>query len=231
MANTMAKQVTAEFIGTFTLVFLGVGAILHGAAGLLGVALAHGLAIVVMVTALGHISGGQFNPAVTAGLVTSGRMKLPAAGAYIVAQIAGALAGALLMNVIFRNITGGQAAIDATHLGTPALADAVSPGIGLLIEIVLTFFLVLVVHGIVDERQTTRTGGLIIGLTVAADILMGGPLTGAAMNPARWFGTAAVNGFWDNAWVYIVGPLAGGIAAGALYGYFLHDRPVAADRK
>ena len=211
------KPLLAELIGTFTLIFAGAGAIIaneatHGGVSLLGIALAHGLAIGVMVSALGVISGGHFNPAVTFGFLVSGRIAAARAAAYLIAQLAGATLGGLALLAAYPN---GPAV--AVHLGTPSLAPGLSGGAGILLEAIGTFFLVTVVFGTAVHPGAPRLGGLAIGLTITMDILAFGPLTGAAMNPARAFGPALVSGAWSDQIVYWIGPLIGGGAAGALF--------------
>lgn len=218
------KPLLAEVIGTFALIFAGAGAIVvdhatRGGVGLLGIALAHGLAIGVMVSALGAVSGGHFNPAVTVGFLAGRRMALAPALAYVVAQLAGAVLAAVALSAGFP-----RDAAAATHLGTPLLASQTGSGAGVLVEALGTFFLVTVVFGTAVHPQAPRLGGLAIGLTITMDILAFGPLTGAAVNPARAFGPALVSGTWADHWVYWVGPLLGGGAAGWLYaGAYLSD--------
>jgi MIP family channel proteins len=212
------KPCAAEFIGTFALIFIGVGSI-HNDPGLLGVALAHGLTIAVMVSATGAISGGHLNPAVTVGLLVGNRIELRKAIAYWAAQLLGAFAaGILLVNVLGDGMQSGVAAVAR---GTPDLGRGVGPIRGMVIEAVLTFFLVFVVYGTAVDPRAPKLGGLAIGLTVALDILFGGPLTGAAMNPARTFGPALASAHWNNHLVYWIGPMAGGALAGLVYGRFL----------
>jgi len=222
MNTTLTKKCVAEFVGTFTLIFIGVGAIYNNP-GLLGVALAHGLAIAVMVSATGGISGGHLNPAVTFGVLVGGRIGLKDSLAYWVAQLAGgAAAGFLLLCLLGDN---SQSATSIVAKGTPNLGEGVSWSKGIVIEAVLTFFLVFVVYGSAVDARAPKIGGLAIGLTVALDILFGGPLTGAAMNPARTFGPALASGHWANHAVYWIGPLLGGGAAGLIYGRFLSKQP------
>jgi len=211
------KPCVAEAIGTFALCFIGAGSICINA-GLVGIALAHGCVLAVMISAMGHISGGHFNPAVTLGALVGDKIKPPMAAYYVVSQLAGAVAAGFLLRMIFPAVTW-----QAVNLGTPGLAPGVSVETGILVEVVLTFFLVLVVYGTgIDDRGTWKAiGGFGIGFTVLCDILMGGPLTGASMNPARTFGPALAAGYWDNHIVYWVGPLAGGALAGLVYGRFL----------
>jgi MIP family channel proteins len=218
MAEARAwKPLLAEVIGTFTLIFAGAGAIIaneatHGGVGLLGIALAHGLAIGVMVSAFGAISGGHFNPAVTVGFLVSGRMPGARAIAYVIAQLVGATLGGLALWAAYP-----QSPAAAVHLGTPSLAPGLSASAAILLEAVGRFFLVTVVFGTAVHPAAPRIGGLAIGLTITMDILAFGALTGAAVNPARAFGPALMSGAWTNQAVYWIGPLIGGALAGALY--------------
>lgn len=207
------RRGVAEFIGTFTLIFVGMGAIaVAGQGGLVGVALAHGLAIAIMISALGHVSGGHFNPAVTLGFVVTRRIEPALAGVYWLAQLAGATAGALAIRAIYP----GEANLDAT---VPALNEAIDAVPGAALEAILTFMLVFVVFATaVDPRGAFKAiAGFGIGLTITMGVLMAGPLTGAAMNPARAFGPQLVQNFWSDGWVYYVGPLLGGAAAALVY--------------
>src|SRR5690606_4265857 len=176
-------------------------------ASLVGVALAHGLIIAVMVAALGAVSGGHFNPAITAGFVATGRMSLATGAGYLISQVAGGVASALLLLPML----GGE----GVAAGTPAVAGPIPAGVALTAELIGTFFLVAVVFGTaVDERAPSSVFPFAIGLTIAADILAIGPLTGGAVNPARAFGPALVSGAWTDHLVYWAGPLIGGAVAG-----------------
>lgn len=208
MQQDWLQRGTAEFVGAFALTFIGAGSIAAGA-DLVGVALAHGLVIAVMVSAVGHISGGHFNPAVTFGFLVTGRMALPLAVVYWIAQMVGAVFAAVLLAWIF----------PGDLMGAPAVADGIGVGEGLVVEAILTFFLVWVIFATVaDPRGTFASiAGLAIGLTITLDVLMGGPLTGAAMNPSRAFGPQLIGGDWADAWIYYLGPLGGGAAAALLY--------------
>lgn len=224
MERPMSQRLIAEFVGTFTLIFIGAGSVIAAqgqasGAGLVSVAIAHGLAIATMVSALGHVSGAHFNPAITVGAWVTQKIATTDAIGYIVAQLAGGAAGAgVLRAAIPQNV-----AIDAAKLGTPLVNPTISNGQAVLIEAVLTFFLVWVVFAtaVDPEGAFGKIAGLAIGFVILMDIMMGGPFTGAAMNPARSFGPAAVGGFWEGWWVYWIGPVAGGIVAASLYDTFI----------
>jgi aquaporin Z len=218
--DTPSRALAAEAIGTFALCFAGILAINAGeAASLTTVAFAHGLALVVMIAALAHHSGAHFNPAVTFGFVVTGRMAPPRGALYVAAQVAGAFLASALIAALFGS--------EPVAGGTPALAPTVDPLRGVAIEAVATFFLVLVVFGTaVDERAPKSVFPVAIGLTVALDIMAIGPLTGAAMNPARALGPALASGAWTDHWVYWAGPLLGGaLAAGLQSAFFLAPAP------
>ncbi len=207
--RTLAPLV-AEVLGTFLFFFVGAGAAAAGG-DLLAVALAHGLVLAVLVSSLGAVSGAHFNPAVTVGVFVFGRIDAVKAASYIVAQLIGAVLAGLTLVALF----------PGSSIGTPALGEGISPATGTAIEAILTAVLLFAVLGTAIDARAPRVGGLAIGLAVGADILMGGTLTGAAMNPARWFGPALASGDLSNAYVWIVGPLAGAIAIAAIYRYLL----------
>ena len=211
----------AEFVGTFALIFVGIGAIRTAGHDVLAVALAHGLTIAAFVSATMHISGGQLNPAVTFGLVCGGHMTVPDAIRYWISQLLGATAAALICLGIFGR--------EVVVTGTPQLGTGISPASGILLEAILTFFLVFVVHGTGIDERGRRVAGLAIGSTVTLDILFGGPLTGAAMNPARVFGPAIAANFWKAHYVYWIGPLIGGAAAGFVYSLCIERNPGSGD--
>ena len=214
------RKLVAEAIGTFFLCFAGIGAILstqppiNSGAGLVGIALAHGLALSIAVATFGGISGGHVNPAVTAGFLVTGRISLPLAGKYIAAQLVGATVAAFLCNSIYP-----VEAVNAAKLGIPLPADWVSVPVLLLTEFILTFLLMTAIFGAaVDERgKAVKIGGLAIGLTIAFDILAAGPITGASMNPARSFGPALVYWHFDKHLWYWIAPIAGAVCAALLY--------------
>lgn len=213
----------AEFVGTFTLIFVGAGSIIATqGTNLTAIGLAHGLAIGVMASAVGHISGGHFNPAVTLGFVVTRRIEARLAATYWFAQLIGAVLAAFMLSWLLP-----QRQVDAVSLGAPAVGNGIGAGSAVVIEGVLTFFLVWVIFATAaDPRGTFASiAGLAIGLTITLDIYIGGPYTGAAMNPARAFGPDLVQNVWSDAWVWWVGPLVGGALAALLYEY-LYLRPV-----
>jgi MIP family channel proteins len=219
------KQLLAEAIGTFFLCFAGIGAILstqapiESGAGLVGIALAHGLALSIAVSIFAGISGSHFNPAVTIGFLSTGRIAAPLAALYIVAQLAGATVAAAACNVIFP-----EAAVASAKLGIPLPGGAwVTTPVLLLTEFILTFLLMTAIFGTaVDERAVSmKLGGFAVGLTVAFDILCGGPVTGASMNPARSFGPALIHRHFDWHWCYWVAPIAGAVVAALLFHHVL----------
>lgn len=230
MGTNIGRAALAEAIGTFALIFIGVLAIAAsdvvgatGAANLASIGLAHGLTIAVMVAALGAISGAHFNPAVTFGFLVTGRMPPVRGLVYIAAQLAGATAAGALIVALYGS---GIVADGTPALGTLAnTTTTISPAVGIVTEAVTTFFLVLVVFGTaVDQRAPKSVFPLAIGLTVALDIMATGPLTGAAMNPARHFGPALASGAWGAWYVYWIGPLIGGALGALVQHYVFMDR-------
>ena len=237
LLSTWIRPLVAEFVGPFALTFLGAGAIMtaytqnFGNGGtLVAVALAHGLAIGLMVAAAGHISGGHYNPAVTFGLWLGGKIGTIKAIAYVIVQLLGAVVAALLLRYIYP-----EAVRNATNLGVPSIIHAgqnpliiVGRSHAFVIEVILTFFLMYVIYGTaVDSRGAHAIAPLAIGLTITMDVLMGGPLTGAAMNPSRSFGPALVQNHWDDAWIYWLAPIIGAGIAAIAYNYILIPRGAA----
>ena len=210
MTEDALRRGIAEFIGAFTLIFIGGGAGIVSGQDIVAVALANGLAIGIMVSNLGHISGGHFNPAITLGFLATRRITLPLAAVYWVSQFAGALVAAAILRGLFAH---------DLFLGSVPHAAAFGAGKGFVVEIILTFFLVWAVFATaVDPRGAFKSiAGLAIGLTITIDVLMGGPLTGAAMNPARAFGPQLVGSHWAHFWVWYIGPFAGAVIAASAY--------------
>ena len=225
---TTLRVLAAEALGTFYLCFAGIAAILctvppvSAGGGLVAIALAHGLALSIAVNNFGGISGAHVNPAVTMGMLVTGRIKPGLAMLYVVAQMLGASIAAMTCREIFP-----AEAVAAANLGIPLPAAWASTGTIFCVEFVLTFLLMTSVFGTaVDERgKTVKIGGFGIGLTVAFDILAGGPITGASMNPARSFGPALMMGHWEWHWLYWVAPIAGAVTAALFYHAFLLISP------
>lgn len=209
------KSLIAEFIGTFALIFIGAGALAIGECGLLEVALAHGLVIIVFIYAYGHISGTHINPAVTLGLLIAGEIEFVAAIGYWIAQFLGGILGAVMLNVLLSN---------PGDLGVTVLQDGVGLTQGLVVEIVLTFFLVNTIFNTAVNGRAGNFAGIAIGITLIFCILMGGPLTRASLNPARTLGPAIVSGNYADIWLYFIGPLVGAILAALLYIGILKDK-------
>src|SRR4029077_14122129 len=185
---------------------------------IVAVALANGLAIGIMVSNLGHISGGHFNPAITLGFVATRRIAPALAAVYWAAQLLGAVAAAFILRYLFTKLAVAVFAAPAPHI-----AD----GNAVLLEAIMTFFLVWAVWATaVDVRGAFKAiAGLAIGLTITMDVFVGGPVTGAAMNPARAFGPELAGNTWTGWWIYWVGPIAGALVAALVYEY-LYLRPV-----
>lgn len=209
------KHLVAEFIGTFALIFIGAGALAITEANLVGVALAHGLVIVTFAYAYGHISGTHINPAVTLGLLIAGEIQIAAAVGYWIVQFLGGILGAVVLNAVLP---------EAGDLGVTILGDGVTSTQGLIVEIVLTFFLVNTIFNTAVSGKAGNFAGLAIGLTLVLSILMGGPLTRASLNPARTLGPAIVSGNYADIWLYFVGPAIGAVLAALLYIGVLKDK-------
>src|SRR5467141_940078 len=223
MSNRIAPKLLAEFIGTFAFVFIGAGtaAIVGegvGLPGIVAIAFAHGLAIMAFAFAYGSVSGGHMNPAVTVGVLAAGAMGVGEAIGYIVSQLIGGVAGALLL----RTVLGGA----GTGLGMPALAHnlalgatslAITPEAGFMIEAVLAFFLVTVALSTAVAGRAGSLAPLAIGMTLTFNIIMGGGLTGAPFNPARGLGPMVATGNFNDAWLYLTAPIVGAIVAALLH--------------
>jgi MIP family channel proteins len=214
------QPLLAEFLGTFFFCFAGIAAILSATpavgsgAGIVGIALAHGLALSVAVNAFGGISGAHFNPAVSLAFFITGRLPLFSLGPYIAVQLLGSTMAALVCRMIFP-----AAAVIQSQLGLPLPAVWATPMVVMIGEFVMAFLLMTAYFGTaVDARgQAVKIGGFGIGLTVTFNILAGGALTGASMNPARSFGPALVMGNFSWHWLYWLAPIAGACAAAVLY--------------
>lgn len=211
------NEMVAEFIGTFALIFVGVGSIavyihMGQPVNLVAVALAHGLVIAAMASATMAISGGQLNPAVSISLMVVGKQSVVRGASLVIAQIFGALSAATLLLLALPGDVQRMLVV-----GTPALASGMTVLGGVIIEAVLTFILVFVIFGTAVDNRVPKLAGLLIGLTVTVAALMGGAFTGAALNPARHLGPAVVAGKLDLLWLYWVGPVLGGILAAVVF--------------
>jgi MIP family channel proteins len=218
---SLLRRSIAEGVGTFALVFIGVGSVAStyypdAKWGLLGIALAHAAVLSVMITATMAISGGHLNPAVSIGLFVARRTNARTTGAYIVAQLVGAVIAAYIVHSLYP-----VSVMRAAVVGVPKIANSVHFGQAIAIEAILTFFLVSAVFGTCVNAEAPKVGGFGVGLVLLFDILVGGPLTGAAMNPARAFGPAVVAGQWTGHIVWWIGPILGGIVAALLWEYVL----------
>ena len=223
--ETIWKAALAEFIGSFGYVFAGAGSVIVAGpygSGLVGVALATGFAVAVMVSVTAPISGGHVNPAVTVGVWAAGKIGSGRALTYVAAQLGGGIFACLLLRFVVP-----LAVWKAANLGTPVLATGIDQGKGILIEALLAFFLVFTFFAtLLDDRGLVpQAAGLMVGSVLAFDILVAGPFTGGAVNPVRSFGPALVSGTWNDWWVYWVGPVAGGVIGAVLYwSAFMRDR-------
>ena len=225
MTPNLLRSAAAELVGAYALVTAGCGAIMvnaqTGALGHLGVALSFGLVVLVMISAVGHISGAHFNPAVTVAFALTRYVPWRNVGAYIVAQLAGAVLGALTLRALFGRVA---------DIGASRPSGSVVQSLGL--EVLLSAMLMIVIISVAtDTRAVGEAAAVAIGATVALGALWGGPISGASMNPARSFGPALVAGAWDDHWVYWIGPLVGASIGALVYQWLRHspeNRPEAA---
>ncbi|MGI0092086.1 MAG: MIP/aquaporin family protein [Nitrososphaerales archaeon] len=221
----LGQKLAAELIGTFIFVFVGAGSavatqylgITDPGSALLIAALANGLGLGIAISATMAIGGGVLNPAVALGLWVGRKLRGREVIPYIIAEVAGAtIAGGILV-ALFPSAVGS-----AVHWGAPTLSNAISVAQGMLLELVMTFFLVLAVYGTVIDARAPKIAGFGVGIIVLADVLVGGPFTGAAMNPARAIGPMIAGLFFPGYWyIYWVGPIIGGILAGLVYHHVL----------
>lgn len=211
------KKLIAEFIGTFTLIFIGAGA---GAitGNIVAVAFAHGLVILALAYSYGDISGLHINPAVTVGLASGGKIGWGEAGGYIVAQLLGGIVGALVLAIVI-GFPEEASQLGNTVLGT-VNGREISAVQGVIIEAVLTFFLVNTIYHSAVSGKAGNMAPVAIGMTLVFSILMGGMATGASLNPARTLGPAIISAGvfpWEQLWIYLIGPIAGGVLASVVH--------------
>lgn len=220
---SLARRATAELLGTFALVYFGAGAVVMdnfpGARyGLIGIALVHALALAIAVSMTMNISGGHINPAVTLGMLATRRIALRDALGYLAAQLGG---GVLAVAALTWTI---PASVGALLLwGTPRLNPGIGMGQAIGIEALLTFFLMSAVMGTAAARTAPKLGGFGIGLTLFFAIMVGGPLTGAALNPARAFGPALLSGTWTAHAAWWIGPIVGAVIAAFVWRWLVPD--------
>lgn len=219
VGHRVVRATVAEFLGTALLVFVGTSAAVAGPVlgppifDLMAVILAFGLVLVALVAAFGHVSGCHLNPAVTLGLAVTGRFPWPAAAGYVVAQLAGGVAGARATWLGY----GGRA-YDPGRLGATVLTEGVPPWRGFLVALLVTFLLVLVVVSVAtNDRAESAVAPIAVGFALAAAIFVAGPLTGGAVNPARAFGPDLLSGNVEALWIYLLAPTLGGVLAAVLY--------------
>jgi MIP family channel proteins len=224
----MGRQAyVAEFIGTFALVFFGSVSVTiflpvlgasSPASSFLGIALTHGIILMVMVYAIGAISGCHINPAITITSVALRRMEVDDGIAYLIAQVLGATVAGLVHKLMLPY----NGALVNFGLPAPSAAIFNDPATAMVVELIITFFLMFSVYAVLyTDRVPAGASGLLIGMTLAADILIAGPLTGGAANPARWLGPAVASGSYATAWVYWLGPIIGALLAGFVNQYLL----------
>jgi MIP family channel proteins len=218
------RAIVAEFLGTMYFVFLGTGAVVAAVGGfggneaLVAIAMAHGIGILTAVAWTANISGGHINPAVTLAMIVTKNIKVALGIAYIVAQLAGAALGSLLLKLVVPKVIEGDG---GANLGRHALADGMAKPEGLLLEIILTSFLLVVVFNTaVSKKGWGINAPIAIGLAIMLIHFVGIPFTGASVNPARSFGPALVTNDWENFWIYIAGPCAGALIAAAGWMFF-----------
>lgn len=228
------KKLFAEFFGTFWLVFGGCGSAVLAAAypelgiGFAGVALAFGLTVLTMAYAVGHISGGHFNPAVTLGLVAGGRFQAKDAVSYIIAQVVGGIVGATVLYAI----ASGKAGFDAATSGFASNGfgehspNGYSLGAVVIAEIVLTAFFLIIIHGATDKRAPAGFAPIAIGLGLTLIHLISIPVSNTSVNPARSTAVAIFQGGWalEQLWVFWVAPIIGGIIGGLIYRSLLETK-------
>ncbi|WP_299037718.1 MIP/aquaporin family protein [uncultured Pseudokineococcus sp.] len=218
IGDRIVRATVAEGVGTAILVYVGTSAAVAGALGsqtydLLGVVLAFGVVLVALVAALGHVSGCHLNPAITIGLASTGRFPWRFAGAYVGAQVVGGLVGALATWASYGDSARTEALLAATTPG-----EGVSSGRAFLVEMLVTFVLVLVVISVAtDDRAEGAAAPIAVGFALAAAIFVAGPLTGGAVNPARAIGPNLLAGELAPLWIYLLAPVVGGVLASVLY--------------
>lgn len=215
------KKYIAELVGTFALVFIAAGSVCADfylrqtggqGLGLLGISIAYGVVVIAVIYATSYVSGSHINPAVTISFWITKRMEPNTAIMYIFAQISGAVLAGFASKILFPE------ALKTVYLGTSVLAPGVSVARGILMEFIITFLLIFTIYGtLVDKRAPAGFAGVAIGLVVLFGSMIGGTVSGGAMNPARVFGPAIASGQFAHHYVWWIGPILGAIAAGFIY--------------
>jgi aquaporin Z len=226
--HDMVRRAVAEMFGTFALVFFGCGAVVMEAFpsaryGILGIALIHAVVLSVAVSATMAVSGGHLNPAVSLGLLVTRRINLPTFGVYVAAQLVAAVLAVMACQALLPASVG-----DSVTWGTPVLSSRMTFGQGVALEALLTFFLMSAVMGTIVSQKAPRIAGFGVGLTLIFAIMIGGPLTGAALNPARAFGPAIMSGNFTAHAAYWLGPCIGAVIAALLWDRVILPREDAA---
>ncbi|HQW65843.1 MAG TPA: aquaporin [Gemmatimonadales bacterium] len=224
----LVPRVIAEMFGTFVLILFGAGSAVinsfpNAQYGVFGIAVVHGIALAIAISATMAISGGHLNPAVTIGLLSIKKISAPDAFAYVVAQLSGGLLGALAVKTLVAPNVGR-----VVGYGAPALHNTMTITTGIALEAILTFFLMSAVMGTAVSKHAPKIAGFGIGLTLIPGIVVGGPLTGAALNPARAFGPAIMSGSMQAQAVWWIGPIVGAVVAAVLWNYVLLGKEEAA---
>jgi aquaporin TIP len=223
LSSSLSRRAMAELFGTFLLVFFGCGAVVMDpfpGAGyhLFGIAVVHGVILSLAVTMTMAISGGVVNPALTVGLWSIGKLNNQDAGVYFGAQVIGAVVAGVLVKMIFPANVG---ALRSIAYGTPVVYSLLTTGQAIAIEAILTFVLMSAVMATVVSTKAPKVAGFGVGLVLIPAIMVGGPLTGAALNPARAFGPAIASGEWTGQAIWWIGPIIGAVLAAQLWGRFL----------
>jgi MIP family channel proteins len=212
----IGQKAAVEAVGTFILTFIGAGSIIATQGNtLIVIALAHGIALAIAVSAAMNISGGHINPAVTIAMLTTRRISVQHAVIYIVSQLAGAITAGYLLFGVFPTNLGNN-----VHWGAPTV-NGISIVQAIFFEAIMTFILLYAVFGTAVDPRAPKIGGFGIGLAIGIDIMAGGPFTGAAMNPARAIGPMIASLYFTNWYVYWIGPILGGVIAALLYQYIV----------
>ena len=216
MQYSLLKRSIVEALGTFCLLFAATGVIINKSFDLLGIALAPGIVVTILIISSGHISGVHLNSAVSFAFLIAKKMTLQEFFVYVLAQVIGAVAGSIALREIFTQDVASQ-----VRNGVNTLSSKTSFATGFLIELALTMILVLVIFAIaLDKKNPSASWAPVaVGLTIVINIMVMGPISGACFNPVRWLGPAVAGGYFENASLYLVAPMLGGALAVPLFFY------------